>query len=217
MRRLTAIVGTLALAALVLPTPTAEASHRITVTASGEISLWDCLRPPDALVPCESPPEERHLWAPVSLACSSAPCPGPTFTNHVDWALGDPDGDPDSGAPCNALGSADSCHITAYGSLGSIGLGTKVWCGGPSIGQIDAAIDLGDTHYRVFGPGPLHVGPHLTWEMEKENDPNAGGVGVGEMILLEPDGGCGLDPTDGFAPAHSFTVVLNITWHADPA
>ncbi len=216
MRRLITLIAVLAAAPLLAPAPV-QADHRtVTVTTTGEITLWDCFRAPDANIPCSDPPEARHLWAPFSPACESTPCPGPRLSSgQVDWVLGSGEAgsEPDDGVECVIAGSVGPCHVTAYGTLASSNFLMPLWCGGPALGQIRAFVDVGDETIVLGGPWIFtHVGPQLVWRLFQSGGPD--GAGVGTMTLTNPQGGCGLNPADEFAPAHSFTVSLSLDWHA---
>ncbi|MBI2169260.1 MAG: hypothetical protein HYU28_07135 [Actinobacteria bacterium] len=220
MRRLAVIVAALALAGIVAPVHRAAAADSTTIVFSGRITLWNDLDDNGNVMPSSY---RVGMWAPVSPACGSTPCPRPTqrFFGQTDWRL-DQTSHPLDLATCTAFDSSGGaaahvgsvnagqpCTVSAWGSFLDGIFNVGPYCG-YSRGPLNLTVTVGGTTRFLVGLSTQHVGTELVWEMLRDN--STGQVGRGVMTLADARGECGLSPTDNFAPATEFDASATITW-----
>lgn len=232
MRKSIAVTAALALILVVAPTPSAEAGVINSVTASGQIRLWDhweCTPDnPDPPNHCFEDGEfhERQpaeLFAPASPACAPALCPSPST---YDWVF-DMDGSTADTPACVAstgssptydvagVSAGGECLIDAVGRMTFGVTGGGPWCGtsgGNLVQNRPARVQVGSEVWEFVFSFPIlmqHTGTTATWLLRDADTLAVNGVA--EMTLLEPHGSCGLAPPD-FEPATGFDVTFTFTW-----
>lgn len=212
MRRGMSIVAALLFATLLMPAGgPAQAATQFSISFSGRISFIE----DDGAVP----PNPVEVWAPISPACGSTPCPRNT---NFDWVYDD-EQHPAGVETCvaQALGGGiaahvdgvhigTNCEVSGLGNLIGAGFGgLSPYCG-MFFGPADFTVTVGGFSKRVIGLGSEHPGNTFVWRLVDPGSSLTKGVGV--MHVVEYRGGCGLDPFDDFAPATEALVVGSLTF-----